>query len=334
MSDAHQRLFVPQRAAFAWAMALVMACSANADAASPEPLPSDVGRATVVGRWDRVQLGTREESASRLLVTPDAVWVGTENGLAFYDGDRVTSPPFTKPDQRTALIVNDLIDLGPKGVLVGTINGSLWRADRNGIERLVNLGQQAHFNFLRRSGGKLVVASSFGLRLPHQFNEVKSALASLGVEATLRQEAVERMAEVGGRLFALSGSSLVELFDDERRPAPLVDFKRYAPQLQAIDAATVGVATYGGCVAVPVDAPGSAVQLTDSYCPALMVTPDGELWMATDRGVFRHERSHWTQYFGAEAVEINPVGAFAGDAHGNLWVGGSHGLWLLSSTQS
>lgn len=299
--------------------------------ALPSPIPDAVQRPDVIGRWDRIPLGTRESEVKRLLLTADeVVWVGTSNGLAFHDGDAVVALPFAKTDEATVLIVNELIELEAGAVLVGTINGTLWKADNQGLRMLVDLGNRAEFSFLRRSDGRVEVASSFGLRLADDYARVTNALANLKLAAHVRREELSRMVEIGGRLFGVGRSgTLYELYDDDRPPHPVAEIKGPALHMTSLGSEAIVIATYDGCYAVPVDDPAATIELFKGYCPAAAVTPDGELWLATKDGIFRHEAGNWTRYFGAEAVEINPVGAFASDAQGNLWVGGSHGLWRL-----
>ena len=127
------------------------------------------------------------------------------------------------------------------------------------------------------------------------------------------------MVEMGGRLFAVARfGTLYELYDDERPRRLVAELKGAAQHMAPLDSGTVVIATYDGCYAVPVDDPAATVKLFEGYCPALTVTRDGELWLATKGGVFRYEPGHWTHYFGEEAVEINPVGAFASDNQSNL----------------
>ena len=298
----------------------------------PSPVPAAATRPSVVGRWDRIPLGTRESSVTRLLLTSDEfAWIGTSNGLAYYDGgDSVGVPPFAKPDETTVLIVNDLVEIGSGAVLVGTINGTLWRADREGLNRLVDFENRAEFSFLRRSDGRVEVASSFGLGIPDDYSKVTSVLAELKLPAHVRHEEVSRMVEIGGRLFGVGRfGTLYELYDHGRPARPVVEIKGPALHMASLGSETVVIATSDACYAVPVDAPTATIELFEGYCPAAAVTQDGELWLATKDSVFRHEAGSWTRYFGDEAVEINPVGAFASDSQGNLWVGGSHGLWRL-----
>jgi hypothetical protein len=230
--------------------------------ALPSPIPDAAHRPDVIGRWDRIPLGTRESEVKRLLLTADeVVWVGTSNGLAIHDGDTVGVLPFAKTDEATVLIVNELVELGAGAVLVGTINGTLWKADRQGLRMLVDLGNRAEFSFLRRSDGRVEVASSFGLRLADDYARVTNALADLKLAAHVRREELSRMVEIGGRLFGMGRSgTLYELYDDDRPPHPVAEIKGPALHMTSLGSEAIVIATYDGCYAVPVDDPAATIE--------------------------------------------------------------------------
>jgi hypothetical protein len=282
----------------------------------------------VAGRWDRIPIVLREPTVTKAVEAEGLLWIGTTNGLAVYDGDRVAYPEFTA-GERTGLIVKDLLPLPGKRVLVGTINGSIWMADTTWIHRLVDLQDRNEFSFARLPNGVVAIANSFGRAQAQELRALDRVLP----QWQLLPAPIDHLAVYGQWVFLVSSSGGVWLWDASRKdsgPRPIADLKLPADKFVrsvhvSQDGALYLSSDAGEARLVPTTAGIAVQQLTDRACRASYHDARGGLWIAADDGLYRlhGDLVRWTARDGLGSDMTTFV---TGDDAGNLWVGDSQGL--------
>jgi ligand-binding sensor domain-containing protein/CHAT domain-containing protein len=300
-----------------------LAIAVRALAAAEGPLAP-----AVAGRWDRIPLILRETEVTKIVEAEGLVWIGTTNGLAVYDGDRVSYPVFA-PGQRTVLIVNDLLPLPGRRVLVGTINGSIWAADLAHLGRLVDLANRNEFRFVRLPDGTVVVANSFGRARVDELRALDTVLPRW----KLLPAAIDQLAVHDQWVFLASQSGRVLLWDStkpEAGPRLLADLdlpnRKIVRQIYASPDGTVYMSSDAGEFRlVPTPHGVDVEKLVDVPCRASFQDARGGLWLAASDGLYRFHGNvvRWTA---SDGLGSDATTFVTGDEAGNLWVGDALGL--------
>ncbi len=225
------------------------------------------------------------EVAESLAQTPDGyLWVGTQEGLARFDGDRFTTfsrrnvPAITSNDVHTVRVAKN-------GVLwIGTAGGLLKYKD--GRFEVVHTGSDSAstdnvWDIAEGHDGALWVGTSNGL-------------------------------------IRIANGKPVRFDTDNGLPSQLVWSLLVDHDGSLIVGTGSGVCRIEGDLCKALGA-GSAVSRT----PVNVMLRDraGRLWFGTDLGLARLDRGTWRLFTSQDGLSDNRIKALREDRHGNLWIG-------------
>jgi len=276
-------------------------------------------------RFEQVKLPLREGEITAILPIGEVLWIGTTNGLFLFDGIS-SARPQPREGSVPILYVKSLLALKDNTVLVGTINGSIWRASRDRLENLFDSHDRDEFDFVRASDGEIYVAESFGRLRPEQVR-----LLVEGQELRLLPGAFTRLADSNQYVYAATDSGNIVQFDVShpetdlaRMPARGISnsLKQYPRRLQADKRGLLWITTDAGIEAIDSTSGASAV-IADGNCGGVGESRFGQVWLACMGRLAEFDGS-WRTWlvdpaFGRGSTVI-------ADEAGNLWVGGN-GLW-------
>ncbi|HME39059.1 MAG TPA: two-component regulator propeller domain-containing protein [Steroidobacteraceae bacterium] len=304
---------------------MLMALCGHARALDPTVRPSQY----VLDNW-QIPEGLPQSSVLAVARTPDGyLWVGTQEGLARFDGVR-----FTTFDGGNGAALPD------KHITVLMVDGAgrLWVGTRSGLAVL----EKGHFTppdsallahaFVRAiapgKGGRLWVGTENGL---YQIDAGK--IASFDVSSGLQDGRIRALQEDrDGVLWVATVGGLLR-FDGKRfEPLPLGVPGDEAPvtamHLDAEGALWMGTAA-GGLYrrsGAHLDAVAEAGRL-GSVINVLTRDQDGNLWIGTHAGLARWRDGELTTLEGNLFASSEMRSLFE-DNEGSLWIG-SHGVGLL-----
>jgi diguanylate cyclase (GGDEF)-like protein len=265
------------RISCAWALAILLLCSRDARALDPLKSIAQYAHET----WN-TKNGLPEADVMAILQTRDGyLWLGTEEGLARFDGAR-----FVVFDRKTSLLPNNRVQ-----VLAETADGSLWVGTENGLSRFKD---RRFTNFSLRDGlpsanirglwaepgGALWVTTSAGVRVwrGNGFAQVPS------VEEIKQQSARQVLQTAKGDTWVATDAGL-SLSEGSGRKAP------------------------------------AQTPLNGKLFRTMMLeSPDGPLWVGTNAGLYRLAEGRLSSYpLGFRASP--EITALLEDRGHNLWVG-------------
>ncbi|MBK5297668.1 MAG: hypothetical protein JJE40_10960 [Vicinamibacteria bacterium] len=267
------------------AVALVaLAGTAPATALDPAKQLSQFGHRS----WTQQQ-GLPQDSVRAIAQAQDgALWIGTDEGLARFDGT-----DFTVFGQRGDGLPGSFIT-----ALIAARDGSVWVGTLAGVSRL----KDGRFtNYTPANGlGTATVTDLFesrdatiwavGGRVVSAFRG--GAIVNYGPEHGVPAEGLRELVETADGVLLGVGFAEVVQFDGQR-------FTRYA--------------TKGAMV--------------DEFGSSLTVDRDGVLWIGTTRGVVAvGPNGRGRRYEAADGVPAAPVRAVFADRDGTLWIGTPNGL--------
>jgi hypothetical protein len=276
-------------------------------------------------RLDSIRLPLRQGEITAILPTAGVLWVGTTNGLFLFDGVSGTQP---KPQdgEIPTLYVKSLLALKDGTVLVGTINGSIWRASRERLEGLYEDHNRDEFQFLRAGDGEIYVAESFVRLRPERIRSLVH-----GETLRLLPGGFSRLAAFDKYIYAVRDSGGMVQFDvshsegssqeiPERRLASPVN--AYPRQFQVDHGGNLWITTDAGVqVFDPVS--GASSMVTDGSCGGVGESRFGRIWIACTGRLMEFDGT-WRTWL------VDPTfgrgSTVASDEFGNLWLGGN-GLW-------
>jgi hypothetical protein len=281
-----------------------------------------------IGRWEKIPAMLREVGATRVVVGDDrTVWVGTSNGLFAYGDRRQVYPSFVAAEDRSVIIVNDLLPL-PGGVLVGTINGSIWLATRERMEKIVDLGDQSNHAFARLPDGTLLIANSFGRLKPEHLAPWRDHLPKVHViPGEAGQPAI-----LGRSVVLVNQYGRIEKYDPPTgRRLHLGDLDLpqgvFARSVAAGADGRLYVGSDRACILTHIDIERGLVhdtqELVPGKCTAILEEDPTRLWVGGVHGLFLHDGREWCRWSRREGLDFGVIGGIARDDAGNLWVGGN-----------
>ncbi len=242
----------------------------------------------VVDNWELAE-GLPQSSVAAIARTPDGyLWVGTQEGLARFDGVRfVTYDGSNVADFPNKYITTLLVDHAGKlwvgswaGIAV-VENGRVQRYDKNGPLSGADVRAMAE-----DQNGRLWVATAHGLRVINGGD-----LGLLDPASELREGAINALqVDAHGALWVAAESGALYRFDGRRFQAmPSVSHN-------AADAIT-----------------------------AMFSDPDGALWVGTNNGSLYRQDAGGEGHAVQHARLGSRVRALSRDREGNLWIGTSTG---------
>jgi len=258
---------------------LFIACGGNAFALDPSLRLSQY----VLDNW-QIPEGLPQSSAQTIARTPDGyLWVGTQEGLARFDGERFT-------------VFNSENEAGLRDKQISVLSvdrtGRLWIGTRAGVSVLEN----GHFTPYNNSAG---LAHAF----VHAIVEGKSGRMWVGTESGLFE--ID-----GGSVFSFNASNGLR---DVRIQSLLEDrdgalWVGTAAGLQRFDGKRFD--------SVPLGSGSAEVSVT-----ALHEDADGTLWIGTGNGALYRRSGDQFEAVAAAGRLGSVVSALTHDHDGNLWIG-------------
>jgi signal transduction histidine kinase/ligand-binding sensor domain-containing protein/DNA-binding response OmpR family regulator/HPt (histidine-containing phosphotransfer) domain-containing protein len=242
----------------------------------------------VVDNW-QISDGLPQSSVAAIARTPDGyLWVGTQEGLARFDGVRfVTYDSSNVPDFPNKFITALLVDhtgklwVGGWSGMAVIENGRVQRYDRNGP--LANADVRA---MAEDQNKRIWIATAHGLVV---INGGERPLVEPGSE--LYDGAINALqVDQRGALWVATGSGALYRFDGR--------------QFHAVD---------------------SGSHATADAITAMLVDPDGSIWLGTNNGSL-YRRPGSAEGAAVQRAQLGSrVHALARDHDGNLWIGTSTG---------
>jgi diguanylate cyclase (GGDEF)-like protein len=228
--------------------------------------------------------GLPETDVMAILQTKDGyLWVGTEEGLARFDGAR-----FVVFDRKTAGLPNNRVQ-----TLAQTPDGSLWIGTENGLSRLKN---RQFTNYSTRDG------------LP------SNTIRDLWVD---RSGALWITTVAGVRLWQGKGFESVPAIEPIAQNSPRQVLR--TPQGETWVASDTGLGVSGASGITTLTAGHTPLE-GKLIRTVLMEDPNGPLWIGTNAGLYRMAKGRISPYFlGSKAAP--EVTALLEDRDHNLWVG-------------
>lgn len=287
------------------------------------------------------EAGLPQNTAGALAQTRDGyLWIGTEEGLARFDGMRfVVTDPRSAPALRAAFI-SSVFQSRDGTLWIGTYGGGLARMRDGRIEafRPDVLGAD-RIREMHETAGGLFVATAGGGVLRIDGNDVTRVTTRDGLPAD-RIWAIEDDGE-GGMWVATHGGGVVRLRGSRvlqhlsTREGLPNDFAR---ALLRDPDGTLWIGTDGGGLAMWRN--GAVVRvltardgLPSAFVRSLLRDRDGSLWIGTDGGLARM-RGAAVESIGVPAgLPAAGVLSMIEDREGSIWVGTTGGLVRLRDTR-
>jgi diguanylate cyclase (GGDEF)-like protein len=286
--------------------------------------------------------GLPQNSIDAIVQTRDGyLWVGTEEGLARFDGVRfVVSDRQNAPALGSSFISS--LHESPDGTLwIGTYGGGLARLRNNRIEAFHPelLGNDRIREMLPAADGSMFVATGGGGLLRIDGENVMRFTTRDGLPSDRIWSLEDDGA--GGIWIATHGGGVARWRDSRvqqritAREGLPSDFARAL--LRDRDG-TLWIGTDGGGLAAWKDGAIVRTITTRDGLPSNLIRSlhrdrDGSLWIATDGGLARWHGVRVETLRDAEGLPNPVVRALAEDREGSLWVGTTGGLVRLSDTR-
>jgi hypothetical protein len=272
-------------------------------------------------RFDRIELPLREQEITAVLSHHGVLWVGTTNGLFIFDGISASRPQ--SPGAAPTLYVKSIVGLDDGSVLVGTINGSLWRATSERLENLLDLHDRDEFDLVRMAAGPIFVAESYGRLKPDAVEHLVP-----GTQLRLLPRGFDRIATRDHVLFAASDGGQVYRWefrdptaDPVRTQVLLSPLKKYPRRLQTDSRGRVWIVTDAGIAVLYPN--GESAIISDGQCGGVGESRFQTIWLACSGRLAEYDAG-WRTWLIDPAFGRGSL-VFADEA-GNLWLGGA-GLW-------
>jgi ligand-binding sensor domain-containing protein/two-component sensor histidine kinase len=321
---ANVQMRVPGHIVRCWLAAMVCCAAPRAWALDPYRSLTQYSRTV----WTQAD-GLPQDTVRAITQTADGyLWLGTEEGLARFDGYE-----FTTFDKRDGDLPSNYIT-----ALAATSDGALWIGTGNG---LTEYRDKRFRTFTTRDGlpDDLIV----GLYIDHggalwivagrwlsRYENGRFTNYAPGPQLTAARAVVED----GRHQLWLGGMNGVGRFTTQGFTLAMGEAQlagRFVTCLAAGADGTVWIGSSGGVMAI---SPEGAVRsyreadgLPDPMVRALWCDREGHIWAGTNRGVARFNGHRFTVAL-AETGVVS-VRSIFGDREGNLWVGDNSGLSRL-----
>jgi signal transduction histidine kinase/ligand-binding sensor domain-containing protein len=308
-----------------WALALLVCAPSPALALDPAQQLSQYGHRS----WTQQQ-GLPQDSVRAIAQAPDgALWIGTDEGLARFDG-----VDFTVYRQRADGLPNSFITS-----LIAARDGVIWVGTLAGVSRFAS-GRFTHYNAVNGLGTPTVAdlfeardgtVWAVGGRVVSAFRG--GAIVNYGPGDGVPDEGLRELVELPDGTLIGVGFSEVVRFDGRR-------FHRYLERGRMIDEfgssmavdrqGGIWIGTTRGVISIPAggqlrrfDPPGG---VPAAPVRAVIADRDGTIWIGTSNGLARFD--------GQRFIRVSAPGLRPGvsvwdvfeDRDGSLWVGTSSGL--------
>ena len=286
--------------------------------------------------WTQQQ-GLPQDSVRAIAQAPDgALWIGTDEGLARFDGT-----DFTVYRQSADGLPGSLIT-----TLIAARDGSIWVGTLAGVSRL----RDGRFtNYTSANGlGTPTVSDLFesadgtiwavGGRLVTAFRH--DAIVNYGPEQGVPAEGLRELVESADGLLLGVGFADVVRFDGQRfhryaNPAALAD--SFGASLTVDRAGVLWAGTSRGLVSIDRLGQARGYSVADGVpavpVRAAIVDRDGTLWIGTPNGLARREGDRFVRVSAPGFREGVSVWDLFEDRDGGLWVGTSSGLHRFREQQ-
>ncbi len=293
------------------------------------PLPAAVlpNRPTpqVVGVWT-MQDGLPQDSVNAVLQTrDDYLWVGTDGGLARFDGVRFVTHRVTNAPGLANHSVKALFEDRSGTLWIGTENGAFLH--RNGIFEPAGLAGRSVTAIVAQSDGTLWFATEAGLyrHSEYRLEAIDDRRLPPRPVQALHVDALDRVwiAQAGSpALFRIEGNALVEL-----PPIPGEGAEPLAIA-EAVDG-TVWIGTTDGLVRAEAGGYrryGVADGLAGRRISEILAAPDGSIWIA-GAAVQHFVNGDLSTLETVATRGARLLQSLSRDREGNLWIGtGDEGL--------
>ncbi len=238
--------------------------------------------------WTQQQ-GLPQDSVRAIAQAPDgALWIGTDEGLARFDG-----VDFTVYRQSADGLPNSFIT-----ALIAARDGSIWIGTLSGVSRLAD-GRFTHYSTADGLGTPSVAdlfeardrtVWAVGGRIVSAFRD--GAIVNYGPDDGVPDEGLRELVELPDGTLVGVGFSEVVRFDGRR-------FHRFIER----------------------------GQMADEFGTAMVVDRHGTIWIGTTRGVVSlSPRQHFSRFEPPDGVPAAPVRAVVADRDGAIWIGTPNGL--------
>ena len=243
------------------------------------------------------------------------LWVGTQNGLYRYDGNRFSA--FGKNEGLPGARIEALHE---------SIDGTLWVGTRNGLARrsgsgFVAVPMQVAGSVVSRAGivsdarGFIYVTTEHGLAVG---DKLKFRLKGPRVEAA------SVYVDSSGAVWFGCGSQLCELVNDEVYEIEGLPAERWDAILGDVEGnlwirseKSLYVRAAGSS---KFQARGGVAEATNTY-PTLALDPAGRLLVPTFRGLARESEKGWDLIRAEEGLTSNDIASVMQDREGSIWLG-------------
>jgi signal transduction histidine kinase/ligand-binding sensor domain-containing protein len=281
--------------------------------------------------WTQAE-GLPQDTVRSIAQTADGyLWLGTEEGLARFDGYE-----FTVFDKRDGALPSNYIT-----ALAATADGALWIGTAAGLTEYRNRRFRTFTTrnglpeddaitglYAGRGGVLWIVAGGWLSRFENGRFTNYAPGPQLPV-TSVRAVVEDRRGQlwVGGMsgVGRFSAAGYVPVIDQAQLAG------RFVNCMVAGADGTVWIGSSGGVLAIPPEGGLRSYRvaegLPDSMVRALWCDRDGLIWAGTNRGVARFNGQRFT-FALAETGQVS-VRSIAGDREGNLWVGDNSGLSRL-----
>lgn len=226
--------------------------------------------------------------------TEGFIWVGTQAGIARFDGNRFTTYNPENTPELPGLYINDLMLDSVGRLWIGTYKGLAVYENRTfryvPFRQMGNAGVSLDIRQVEEAaGGEIIVAAVEGL-----FRVSEGELLPLAAQL------------VGQHAYSLLADGDNMLVGGVGRVTRLVD---------------------GRLQSMPLPEEESSALVTR------LVRADGHIWAGTSHGLFWRENDEWHLFEANGRLRHQPVGGLLEDSDGNLWVGTHQGLARIRDGQ-
>lgn len=261
------------------------------------------------------------------------IWVGTNGGVASYDGIAARTPKFERVEAQQSIRVNSMVETQDGWVLVGSSNDSVWLWKDETIANIFgacpgSACPTGDWAFARGNQGSIYVASNrFGLQQTEALAKLKQAIPD---HLVVVQTTASFLGFAGEKLIATSESGSISMIDTvsgKATPLPPIKLPSGSNFVRNVSysAGAIFIGTDASCIAVRLDDKPSTATLADGNCSATYMQRDGTVWLSTD-SVYRHDRSGWKRWTPGRSGPLTAT-SVVDDDHSNVWIGSSLGLW-------
>ena len=279
--------------------------------------------------------GLPQNTVRAILQTNDGyLWLGTEEGLARFNGNDFAVFNSTNTPQIQSNLIQSLLQSGNGDLWIGTTNGLLVYRNHSFLRFDTKAGlPSAVVYFVHQDPrGRLWISTAAGLCLLRD-DRCQPVTGPLVVPTE------DRLVDApDGSLWLASGSQLVHLDTNSLTRLQTVEVPEGAAITTIADTGgslllgtADGLESFSAGALIPISIPGEPKHLE---VKAILRAHDGTLWIGTSHGLVRGQAGHYT-WVPLQSRDTAPqhIDTLFEDTAGALWIGTSRGLMRLAQGQ-